>query len=140
MLIYFKQSSLDVMVRPRKYLNLGKSWGHPHTRVRCWKPRKKSSAPTCSSGLLFFFFLLSVGSESRSLLLWIVLGHCIQGLKRSNSSAVGSLKGEPCAFYSEITPGLLAGLKLAAAQAGRPVTTGCTQLVIWASFACLLRR
>lgn len=54
-------------------------------------------------------------------------------------SALGSLEGQPSAFFPEMTPGLLAGLELAVVLAECPVTTGCTQLTVWTSFACLLK-
>lgn len=51
LLIYFKQCSRNIIVFPRKYLNLWKSWGYQHVRAHWQKPRKKSRAPACSSGL-----------------------------------------------------------------------------------------
>lgn len=96
LLFYFKQPSLDITACPKKYLNLWKR----QMRVHCQKLRKKSGAPARFSGLLLFCCVIRVWVLLRWLLLWTFPGHCVQGLKQwSDTSAVGSLKGEPCAFF-----------------------------------------
>lgn len=63
LLVCFKRPSLDVGLCPREYLNLWKSCSHRHLRMHCQKLKEKSSAPVCSSGLLFSCFVTGIWVE-----------------------------------------------------------------------------
>lgn len=121
---------------PWEYLNLWKSCSHWHVSMHCRKLRDRSSAP-----LLCFFSLLCHWDLGQGCsfceCFWVIVAKVWSTVITVVLQA--ARKESLMLFPPKYTQS--PGWSWSGCGTGRvPCLSGCPQLVIWASFPCLLRR